>query len=96
MVTLFTIVMAVVLLFPILSPYNMFLWLICRNPAIHIDKERYFPQHKVLEDPETYQTLRAELADLMNGPEVIPMMTDIFKDITIMEEPLSQHGIPGR
>lgn len=70
----------VVSLLPWIGAYNLGLTLVTRNPPLHIDKDEYFPAHRLFEDPENWRRMRLELDELLAETRV-PLITDFFRDV---------------
>lgn len=58
-------IVPIILLYPAIALYNASIGLIATNGPIHIDKEKYFPYHKIFEDPENFKVIRNEVMDLL-------------------------------
>ena len=80
---------------PVIAGLNALLMLLVHNRPLDLDKERYFPLARRLEDPAVFADLRAEVAALMASTGRIPALTDVYSNITMSQQGPTADGSPG-
>jgi hypothetical protein len=73
---------AVALVQPITTVYNVLGWLTWRNPPLHLDKSRYFRASARLEDPQTFAAIRAEALRIVDSARPF---SEVYGNVSIVD-----------
>lgn len=71
-----------IFILPLVNLWNLILTLICDNPPMHIDKQKYFKESELFENKDNFNIIQNEIQTFINN-NTIPCLHEIIPDITI-------------
>lgn len=73
---------------PIVNIWNLVLFIVCKNPPIHIEKAIHFPESTLFEQAGNFQVIRKEILDYVET-NTVPCLHELVPDIRISSK---RHG----